>query len=121
MTVPPAGREREGSATSSGGGERVDRGDVKRGNALEISVDGEQIPAYDGETVAAALIASGRHVFRLSHGEEPRGFYCGMGVCFDCLVTVDGQQNTRACMTYVHQDMQIERQREWQSDAAAFS
>jgi predicted molibdopterin-dependent oxidoreductase YjgC len=100
--------------------ERVGLGDVERGAVLEITVDGERIRAYDGETVAAALIASGRRVFRLSRGEDPRGFYCGMGVCFDCLVTVDEQRNTRACMTYVHQDMSVERQKEWRPDATAF-
>ncbi|MCF8038149.1 MAG: (2Fe-2S)-binding protein, partial [Desulfohalobiaceae bacterium] len=41
-------------------------------------------------------------------GSEPRGFFCGMGVCYDCLVTVDGRPGTRACMTQVEDRMEVE-------------
>jgi predicted molibdopterin-dependent oxidoreductase YjgC len=70
-------------------------------------VDGEPLTASCGQTIAAALYASGRRVFRRTRIEgKPRGLYCGMGVCFDCIVKVDGE-TTRACMRNVEQGMQI--------------
>ena len=44
---------------------------------------------------------------RMTRGGAPRGLYCGMGVCFECLVIVDGVPNTRACMTWVRDGMEI--------------
>ena len=76
---------------------------------LTVSVDGEPAEAYPGETVATLLLALGRQTFRHTvHLHAPRGLFCGMGVCFDCLVTVDGQANVRACMTPVRAGMTIE-------------
>jgi len=81
---------------------------VRRGAAVTVTVDGEPVQAYLGETVAAALIAhSGSLALRTTHGGSARGLYCGMGVCFDCLVAVDGVPNTRACMTWVRNGMKI--------------
>jgi predicted molibdopterin-dependent oxidoreductase YjgC len=73
-----------------------------------IEVDGEVIVACDGQTVAAALIAAGKPVFRHMPSGAPRGIFCGMGVCFDCLVTVDGLADQRACMTPVRQGMRVQ-------------
>jgi predicted molibdopterin-dependent oxidoreductase YjgC len=76
---------------------------------LTVSVDGDPVQAYPGETVATVLLALGRQTFRhTDHLHAPRGLFCGMGVCFDCLVTVDGQANVRACMTPVRAGMTIE-------------
>ena len=76
---------------------------------LTVSVDGEPAEAYPGETVATLLLALGRQTLRhTDHLHAPRGLFCGMGVCFDCLVTVDGQANVRACMTPVQAGMTIE-------------
>jgi NADH dehydrogenase/NADH:ubiquinone oxidoreductase subunit G len=76
---------------------------------LTVSVDGEPVQAYPGETVATVLLAMGRQIFRhTDHLHAPRGLFCGMGVCFDCLVTVDGQPNTRACMTTVQAGMVVD-------------
>ncbi len=70
-------------------------------------VDGEAIAAYEGETIAAALLAAGRRTFRhTAPGGSPRGIFCGIGVCFDCLVTVDGSQ-IRACVTPVRDGMRV--------------
>jgi len=66
---------------------------------FDIEVNGQRIPAREGQTIAAALMAAGIRVFRRTPGGAPRGLFCGMGVCFDCLVTVDGVPNQRACMT----------------------
>ena len=85
---------------------------VERGPTLTILVDGHQLAAYEGESIAAALVASGRRFTRwTARTEEPRGYYCGMGVCQDCLVTVDGLPNVRACMTPVRDGLRVETQR----------
>ncbi len=83
-------------------------GNVERGRAIQLRVDGQLIPAYEGETVAAALLAAGRRTFRQRvPGGDPRGIFCGIGMCFDCLVTVDSTQIVRACVTPVREGMQI--------------
>ena len=74
---------------------------------LTVEVDGERVPAFAGESVATVLLALGRRTFRHTEHGAPRGLYCGMGVCFDCLVTVDGVENVRACMTPVADGMVI--------------
>lgn len=66
--------------------------------------DGVQLEATDGQTIAAALIAAGHRVFRRTRVEAaPRGLFCGIGICFDCLVLVNGHRRVRACMTSVQQ------------------
>jgi sarcosine oxidase subunit alpha len=83
--------------------------EVQRGRSVKINVDGKTVQAYEGETIAAALLSAGIHIFRLSQkNKEPRGLFCGMGVCYDCLVTVDGVHAIRACLTQVAEGMQVE-------------
>lgn len=85
---------------------------IERGRALTIFVDGVATPASDGDSVAAALFASGHAACRESAvSGAPRGPYCLMGVCFDCLVMVDGIANRQGCMTLVRDGMRIETQR----------
>ena len=56
----------------------------ERGRLLHFTFDGQILPAYEGETVAAALLAAGRRVFRrTARRGEPRGPFCGMGICFE--------------------------------------
>jgi predicted molibdopterin-dependent oxidoreductase YjgC len=83
---------------------------LTRGPRVNILVDGEPASAYVGESVAAALMADGAMHTRTTAGGESRGLFCGMGVCFDCLVEVDGVPNTRACVTWVREGMRIDRQ-----------
>ncbi len=78
-----------------------------RGRPIEIEVDGEPVQAYEGESIAAALLASGRRVFRHTAGGRPRGLFCGMGACFDCLVQVDDDPSVRSCVTQVRAGMKI--------------
>ena len=86
---------------------RVDRA-IQRGSMIEISVDDQPLRAYEGETVAAALLAVGRRVLRsTARWGEPRGVYCGIGSCFECVMTVDGQPSVRACQTLVRHGMRI--------------
>jgi aerobic-type carbon monoxide dehydrogenase small subunit (CoxS/CutS family) len=58
--------------------------------------------------VAAALIAAGRRVFRTTPGGAPRGVYCGIGLCFECTVTIDGRSGVRACRTPVRDGMRVD-------------
>jgi predicted molibdopterin-dependent oxidoreductase YjgC len=67
-----------------------------------MQVDGREIEALPGQTVAAALWQAGVVSWRRTRGEgRPRGVFCGIGVCFDCLVTVNGRPNQRACLVPV--------------------
>jgi predicted molibdopterin-dependent oxidoreductase YjgC len=77
---------------------------------VTLTLDGRVVTGYEGETVAALLLAEGEISTRTTVGGSPRGVYCGMGVCFDCLVVVDGVPNTRACVTWVREGMQVSRQ-----------
>ena len=89
---------------------RIERG-LDRGEAFRFAMDGAPIEAYPGESLAAALLAAGRR-----HGQvtarrgQPRGYFCGMGVCWDCLVMVDGRPNVRACTTPAAAGMKVETQ-----------
>lgn len=80
---------------------------VRRGAQVTITVDGEPLQAHLGESVAAALMAQGETALRKTRNGSARGVYCGMGVCFDCLVMIDDVPNTRACMTWVREGMEI--------------
>jgi len=71
-------------------------------------LNGAAITAYEGETVAAVIIACSGLQTRRTVSGAPRGYYCGMGVCFDCLVVVDGVPNTRACMAPAVEGMRVE-------------
>ena len=87
--------------------------EVARGKPVPVTVDGAVVEAFEGETVATVLVASGLTALRRSsHSKEPRGLYCGMGVCFECLVTVDGAHAVRACLTPVKAGMRIETHQE---------
>jgi D-hydroxyproline dehydrogenase subunit alpha len=66
---------------------------------VPFTFDDRQLEGRMGESLAAALIAAGVKQLRRTHTGEPRGVFCGMGVCQDCLVEVDGKPNQRACMT----------------------
>jgi D-hydroxyproline dehydrogenase subunit gamma len=85
-------------------------GGLERGAPVTLTLDGRAVTAYEGESVAALLLAEGEIATRRTQGGEPRGVFCGMGVCFDCLVVVDGVPNTRACVTWVREGMQVARQ-----------
>lgn len=78
---------------------------------VTIIVDGEPMQARKGEMIAAALIATGKKYFRKTvKTHEPRGIYCGIGRCTDCVMTVNGIPNVRTCVTEVEDGMVIETQ-----------
>jgi D-hydroxyproline dehydrogenase subunit gamma len=79
---------------------------------VEIFVDGGSVRARTGDTVSAALLASGLDARRATAvSGAPRLPYCMMGVCFDCLVTIDGVGNRQGCLVPVSPGMKIEVQK----------
>ncbi|GAA4543657.1 (2Fe-2S)-binding protein [Amycolatopsis samaneae] len=65
---------------------------------MNVEVDGHPVDARPGQTVAGLLLALGRTSWRSTrNGGKPRGVFCGIGVCFDCLVVVNGVPDVRAC------------------------
>jgi sarcosine oxidase subunit alpha len=92
--------------------------DTQRPAALTFNFDGASVTAYPGETIAAALIASNVSVFRRDTRGAPRGPYCNMGTCFDCLVEVRiaadanhsahaSWREVRACLATVASDLEV--------------
>ncbi len=75
--------------------------------AVTITVDGRPVQAFLGETIAGALLAGGRRAWRRTQQGQPRGLFCGIGICFDCTVTVNDRPNVRACLTPVADGMVV--------------
>ena len=87
---------------------------IARGKAFPLRVDGERVPAHAGETVAAALLAAGRRALRRTAGRgAPRGVYCAMGVCGECIMVVDGEPGVRTCVTLAAPGMTVQTQHGW--------
>ncbi len=85
-------------------------GDVEKAVILEF--EGVDVPACTGDSVAAALLAAGVADFRQTpQSGRPRGPYCMMGVCFDCLMVIDGEPNRQACQVAARDGMKVARQR----------
>lgn len=84
---------------------------IDRGRQVRIVVDDRSVLACEGESVAAALFAAGHRELRFTPRENgPRGYFCGMGLCYDCIMTIDGRPNIRACMTPVREGLRVESQ-----------
>jgi hypothetical protein len=78
---------------------------------LTIWFDGQAVPARSGDSVAVALLAAGVTTTRSTPvSGAPRGPYCMMGACFDCLAVVDGRANVQTCMMPVRDNMRVQRQ-----------
>jgi predicted molibdopterin-dependent oxidoreductase YjgC len=78
---------------------------------LAVTIDGKPFAAHDGDTVAATLLAAGLVDCRTTPvSGSARGPFCMMGVCFDCLVVIDGRPNQQSCMIPAKDGMKIERQ-----------
>ena len=86
-------------------------GNLEERKKVQILVDDVEMDAFEGEPIAAALIAAGKKVFhRTIKKNEPRGYYCAIGVCSDCFMIVNGQPNVRTCVTPVEDGMRVETQ-----------
>jgi sarcosine oxidase subunit alpha len=85
--------------------------DAAHGERVHLKLEGEDVAACVGESVAVALFASGERVLSRSiKYHRPRGFFCLAGHCGACLMRIDGKPNVRACKTPVRDGMQLERQ-----------
>lgn len=78
---------------------------------VDIEIDGRIIAAREGEPIAAALAAAGIGAMHYTHKHNrPRGIFCAVGRCQDCVMIVDGIPNTRTCITPVRDQMKIQTQ-----------
>ncbi|WP_053368002.1 (2Fe-2S)-binding protein [Bacillus sp. FJAT-27245] len=84
-------------------------GRLQERTTISFQFNGVDYKAYENETIAAALLANGIRALRL-HEESgsPRGFYCNIGHCMECRVTVNQQANVRACLQVVEDGMVVE-------------
>jgi sarcosine oxidase subunit alpha len=78
---------------------------------IELVVDGERLLVDEGSTIAAALLNAGITTYRSSVTGERRGPVCGMGICYECRVTVDGVSHQRACVRLVAPGMRVDTAR----------
>jgi len=84
----------------------------ERGREITFYFEGKPMKGYEGETIAAALVANGVKVFRYSEKHNrARGFFCAVGKCSSCLMVVDGKPNTMVCMEPLRAGVTVERQR----------
>jgi len=74
---------------------------------VTLNVDGVSITMPAGSMVSAAVLKSGKDAFRRSATGEPRGPLCGMGICFECRVTIDGEAHSRSCQTICKNGMDV--------------
>jgi sarcosine oxidase subunit alpha len=89
---------------------------IDRSAPIAIDLDGRRIAAFKGDTVGSAMAAAGVTVTGRSFKyHRPRGLYCMTGACANCLVTVDGEPNVRACTRQVEPGMRVTRQNAWPS------
>ena len=80
-------------------------------STVPITIDGQPVEARRGDTVAAAMLVFGvGHCRTTPVSGAPRAPYCMMGVCFECLVTIDGVGNRQGCLVRVREGMKVERQ-----------
>jgi predicted molibdopterin-dependent oxidoreductase YjgC len=87
-------------------------GEFQKGKRVAFEFDGHAMEGYEGEPIAAALRAQGVVVHRYtSKNEEPRGIFCAIGRCTDCVMVVDGKRNIRTCITPLREGMKIETQK----------
>lgn len=81
--------------------------DVKLRNVFQIEIDETIVEVYPGQTIAAVLLACGKRIFNYAPDGTPRSYVCGIGRCFNCLVTVNDEAGIRACKTFVQPGMKI--------------
>ncbi len=78
---------------------------------VAFTFDGESMCAESGQMIAAALMARGIVSWRSTRfGDRPRGILCGIGACYDCLLTLNGEPNVRACVTRLQPGDDVRRQ-----------
>lgn len=80
-----------------------------RPQRITVRLNAREIDTPAGQSVGAVLIGEGIKAWRTTRNEgKPRGLFCGIGACYDCLITVNGQPNQRACIVEACDSMTIE-------------
>lgn len=83
----------------------------EKGPLVTFTYDGKPMQGHEGEPIAAALKAAGVMVHRYTTKQHmPRGVFCAIGRCTDCVMVVDGKPNTRTCITPVAAGMVVQTQ-----------
>ena len=78
---------------------------------IQVLLNGRTIDAIEGQSVGALLLEQDERITRTTRfNGKPRGMFCGIGICFDCLITINGVTNQRACLTSVEDGMSIQTQ-----------
>lgn len=86
-------------------------GVLEKGAVVKFTFDGKEVEGYEGEPIAAALKAAGLMVHRYTKKEhKPRGIFCAIGRCTDCVMVVDGVPNVRTCITPLKAGMKVQTQ-----------
>ena len=89
----------------------------QKGRKVKFTFDGQEMEGFEGEPIAAALRAAGVMIHRYTQKRhEPRGIFCAIGRCTDCVRVVDGRPNIRTCMTPLKEGMRVETQYGVQSE-----
>jgi predicted molibdopterin-dependent oxidoreductase YjgC len=86
-------------------------GEYEKGRLVEFTYDGKKMNGYEGEPIAAALLAAGVKIHRYTlKRSKPRGIFCAIGRCNDCVMVVNGQINVRTCVTPLEEGMVVQTQ-----------
>jgi predicted molibdopterin-dependent oxidoreductase YjgC len=86
-------------------------GEFEKGELVTFTLDGKEMQGYEGEPIAAALRAAGVMTHRYtSRFGKPRGVFCAIGRCTDCVMIVDGKPNIRTCVTPLKAGMKVQTQ-----------
>lgn len=86
-------------------------GTVSKGREVSFTFDGKVLTGYEGEPIAVALKAAGVMVHRYTKKQhKPRGIFCAIGRCTDCVMIVDGKPNIRTCVTPLAEGMEVKTQ-----------
>ena len=77
-------------------------------NQISFTFNGEAFTGLSGQSIAAALLSHGVRELRMTRfNKEPRSIFCGIGICFDCVVTIDGVANQRSCLVAISEGAKI--------------
>ena len=91
--------------------------ETEKGKQVTFTFDGKQIIGYEGEPIAVALKSAGVMVHRYTKKEhKPRGIFCAIGRCTDCVMVVDGKPNIRTCVTPLQEGMAVQTQYGYSAD-----
>ncbi|MCR4842426.1 MAG: (2Fe-2S)-binding protein [Eubacterium sp.] len=86
-------------------------GTIEKGRMVTFTYDGKEMTGYEGEPIAVALKDNGVMIHRYTTKEhKPRGLFCAIGRCTDCVMVVNGKPNIRTCVTNLEEGMVVETQ-----------